>query len=481
MAQLLLSLRCCRLLPLLAAVLALSLTPSHGRVVAVASSPPIPRLSAAPPTLSVQSGPESGCASFFDYSTGNGSYVYDCVLGADVTFSGRGTTPDTTILITGTEVYPCPLMSWTNSCSSTGDDTQQLRCTFPTSVSPSDLHRPLNITATSNGLTSRPYTAVSLIGPASLSSIGGCHGGSDGAPATDCYPRARITLFGSELYGSGFISIGNRYNLNVDGNRDPNSISFNLPTFDAADFDTVLPITLTLNGQIVSYAPGLSSSGPLTLSSIAGCSGTTSKGYPTGCLAGQTVTFIGTGFTGAYGGAPLTVWIRYQPCTDLQVQSNTRLTCVLPVPTEFSTFTLITAGSSGIWDYPLATAQGSLDYAVVPLVTGTASANAGGCQDEQPPVCQPGGVLRVELLQGAYALPDSVVLGSAYACGSIHLNVTGAQKYNYTASAWVQCTVPQVSSVDLGQLLSVAVTIGGVTSALYGSGLVVLASLPQME
>ena len=58
-----------------------------------------------------------------------------------------------------------------------------------------------------------------------------------------------------------------------------------------------------------------------------------------------------------------------------------------------------------------------------------------------------------------------MVLGSAYACGSPYLNKTS-----------VQCTVPQVSSVDVGQLLSVAVTVGGVTSPAYGSGLVVQTS-----
>ena len=40
--------------------------------------------------------------------------------------------------------------------------------------------------------------------------------------------------------------------------------------------------------------------------------------------------------------------------------------------------------------------------------------------------------------------------------------------------SYIQCTVPQVSSSDLGQVLGVTVTAAGQTSTLYSQGLIIL-------
>ena len=222
---------------LLFAVLALSLTPSEAGLLSS-----FQRLfsAATPPTLYQL---PVGCMPV--------SNVYNCVLGASVTFQGQYLTADATILISGDGAYPCAITAF----NSTG---QRVTCTLPTSVAPSDLRRQLNVTATVDGLTGYPFRQLVLVDQPivpSVSSIVGCVGGSGGQPATACRTGQRISLVGSNLYDAnvGRISFGATYSCTPALGYPTTTMSCVLPPFAASDLGTVFPITLTLDGQSATY------------------------------------------------------------------------------------------------------------------------------------------------------------------------------------------------------------------------------------
>jgi len=143
---------------------------------------------------------------------------------------------------------------------------------------------------------------------------------------------------------------------------------------------------------------------------------------------------------------------------NLQVLSNTQISFTLPTPTGFNFRPLFQAGAAS----PLGQAPSHLEYAPFPVIIAVGAVT--GCVGSgvwQATNCQAGDVIQILGPAAAFPSPLSVTIGSSSLCSTPTTNAN---------SSTVICTLPEVSSSDLGQWLPVTVNLASQASAPFTKG-----------
>ena len=391
------------------------------------------------------------------YST---RFQLQCTVGVTITVYVLGLSVSDTAVVSVGSSYTCGDVHLNVSFS-------KLTCTLPTSIAGTDYGTLFPVTVTTASGSSAPFGSVEFLQQPVLptvTKIAGCAGGS-GDAAIACRTGQVLTLSGTGFYQAEDLSVSIGPYSNVGCWYNGLSIILTLPAFAEADLAVAFPVTVTINGASGTYTPGLSSYGALTLTSVTGCAST--SGPATDCEAGDVITLTGSGFNLGNLGDRNTlglVWSSPQP--PITVLSNTEITLTLPTPPF--TFSSMVALTAGVGMFPVRTPSFTVRFTPHLIVAHTFGGVVGCDLDKalQLPSCNVGNILVTTIAGGDPSTAQSITIlapsGSAYTCGSLYLN-----------KSYVQCTVPQVSSSDLGQVLGVTVTAAGQTSTLYSQGLII--------
>ena len=345
-----------------------------------------------------------------------------------------------------------------------------LTCSLPSYIQSQDFGTSFPVTITTGGQTSAPYGGVEFLQEPilpTIDGIDGCVGGHDTTTASACRTSQRLTIVGTGFYGAvTTVSVGPYVNLPALFARD--TVGFTLPAFAAEDLGVSFPVTINVGGYTGTYSPGLSSYGTLSLTSITGCGST--SGPVTGCAAGDVITLTGSGFNVGNPGDVNSLRLRLTSgrVVPFTVVSNTVIHLTLPSPpANFFEHVSLSAGT-GL--FPVVTSVYQFNYAPLLIVQRTIGTPFGCSRNSTSlfPTCNVGDILGLWVAGGSPADIQTVTIhspsGRAYDCGDLYLNKT---------SQALNCAVPQVSPMDLGQLLAVAVSTAGYTSPLYQQGLLI--------
>ena len=397
----------------------------------------------------------SGCY----YSTRN---LLQCPAGATIELYGQGFDETTQVHIGS---------SYTCDNGALNGTKLLLTCSLPSYIQSQDFGTSFPVTVTTGAQTSAPFGGVEFLQEPVLpgiDSIDGCVGGDGTTTASACRTGQRITIVGTNFYNSNPCTVSIGPYVNLPATFTGNYVGFILPAFAAEDLGVSFPVTVNIGGYFATYSPGLSSYGTLSLTSVTGC-GSTSNPI-TGCAAGDVITLTGSGFNLGNPGDVNSLRLRLTsgnavPFTPV---SNTVIHLTLPSPPAgFSERVSLTAGTGM---FPVTTAAYQVLYTSVLIVQRTVGTPFGCYRSPTAlyPTCNVGDILGTWVAGGTASSIQTVTIhspsGRSYNCGSLYLNGT---------SNTVSCTVPQVSAMDLGQVLSVSVSTGQVTSPLYAEGLLI--------
>ena len=219
-----------------------------------------------------------------------------------------------------------------------------------------------------------------------------------------------------------------------------------VPDVLPADRGVALTVRIA-NGSLISNDfPGLYVTGELKIDSITGCSGSVG-GFPTDCNMGDSITVHGNGFGCSQPGEDnlLHVLVTNASLQDVRVVSNQIFTGTLPAPYYFT-------AQLAIWTGKVAQATATAPVFCAPfpdIILLRAVSGCAGSKGSQLINCHAGDVIEVGGAQGGFdGQLVEITIGSQYECSLLSFNAT---------RTGIKCTLPQVSSTDLGVTLLVTV------------------------